>query len=200
MGDLGCYSFNGNKLITTGGGGMVVSNNPDRAGHIKFLVNQARVDAQGYFHPEVGFNYRMTNIEAALGLAQMEQIGLFLEKKRRFSQIYEEVLGELPYIKIQKPYHDALSSRWLTCVIIEKDLDLNGLIRYLKDEGIQTRRVFMPADKMPYLKEFSCPSPEAEEIYQKGLCLPSSTQNAESQVRHAAETLRDRLEVMIRHS
>ena len=86
-GDFGCFSFNGNKLITTGGGGMVVGNNKKKLGHIKFLINQARDESKGYFHPEVGFNYRMTNIEAALGLAQMGRLEGFL-KKGNYSIIY----------------------------------------------------------------------------------------------------------------
>jgi perosamine synthetase len=77
FGDFGCFSFNGNKLITTGGGGMIVSNNQKQAEHVKFLVNQARNTSKGYYHPEVGFNYRMTNIEASLGLAQLEKIDKF---------------------------------------------------------------------------------------------------------------------------
>lgn len=81
IGDFGCLSFNGNKTITTGGGGMVVSDNVKRINHIKFLVNQARDESVGYYHSEVGFNYRMTNMEAALGLAQMEKLKEFLEKK-----------------------------------------------------------------------------------------------------------------------
>jgi perosamine synthetase len=193
LGNLGCYSFNGNKLITTGGGGMVVSNSEERADHIKFLVNQARDESRGYYHPEIGFNYRMTNIEAALGLAQLEKIGQFLEKKRKFRQIYEEVLGELPGVEFQKECEGASSSWWLTCIKIEENIDLDGLIRRLRDMKIQTRRVFLPADGMPYLREFRRPCPRAAEIHRNGLCLPSSTLNTEEQIYRTAAILKKSL-------
>jgi len=116
FGDFGCFSFNGNKLITTGGGGMIVSNNQKKAEHIKFLVNQARDASKGYYHPEVGFNYRMTNIEASLGLAQLERIDKFLNKKRNFRIIYQEAFNDLPYIKFQEESDNSSGSWWLTCI------------------------------------------------------------------------------------
>ena len=88
IGDIGCYSFNGNKVITTGGGGMVVAKDAQRAEHIKFLVNQARDVSKGFYHTEVGYNMRMTNLEASLGLAQMERLHTFIEKKKSFNNIY----------------------------------------------------------------------------------------------------------------
>ena len=95
FGDFGAFSFNGNKIITTGGGGMLVGQEPERLEHIKFLVNQARDASKGYYHTEIGFNYRMTNIEAALGLAQMQQLDDFLTKKREFHNIYREELKKV---------------------------------------------------------------------------------------------------------
>jgi len=92
LGDLGCFSFNGNKVITTGGGGMVIGNNEKHLAHIKFLVNQARDESKGYYYPEIGFNYRMTNLEAAVGLAQFKRLNDFLVKKRTFNMIYRDEL------------------------------------------------------------------------------------------------------------
>ena len=187
FGDFGCFSFNGNKLITTGGGGMIVSNNQKKAEHIKFLVNQARDASKGYYHPEVGFNYRMTNIEASLGLAQLERIDKFLEKKRKFRKIYQEAFNDLPYIKFQEESDNASGSWWLTCIKIDKNnIDIDNLMLKLKEKGIPTRRIFMPASEMPYLKEFSKSCPNAYEIYNQGICLPSSTLNEEENTRKAA--------------
>ncbi len=87
FGKFGCFSFNGSKIITTGGGGMVVTNDEKAADHIKFLINQARDPSKGYYHPEIGFNYRMTNLETSLGLAQFERLDEFLRKKRKFHDI-----------------------------------------------------------------------------------------------------------------
>jgi perosamine synthetase len=191
FGDFGCFSFNGNKLITTGGGGMIATNDEKQAEHIKFLVNQARDASQGYYHPEVGFNYRMTNIEASLGLAQLERIDKFLEKKREFRKIYQEVFNDLPYIKFQKEYDNAEGSWWLTCIKIEKEINISNLMIKLKEKGIPTRRIFMPASEMPYLKKYSTVYPNAYEIYNHGICLPSSTLNKEEDMRKAAINLKD---------
>lgn len=191
FGDLGCFSFNGNKIITTGGGGMVVGKNEDRLDHIKFLVNQARDDSEGYYHPEVGFNYRMTNLEAALGLAQLERIDKFLKKKREFRKIYNDILGDLGYVKFQKEYNTAEGSWWLTCIKIEKIIDINNLIQKLKKKGIPTRRIFMPACEMSYLKNYSRSCPIAYDIYMKGICLPSSTLNEEGNIKKATLTIRE---------
>jgi len=194
FGDFGCFSFNGNKLITTGGGGMIVSNNQKKAEHIKFLVNQARDASKGYYHPEIGFNYRMTNIEASLGLAQLKRIDKFLEKKRKFRKIYQEIFNGLPYIKFQEESDNASGSWWLTCIKIDKNnIDIDNLMLKLKEKGISTRRVFVPASEMPYLKKFSKPCPNAYEIYNQGICLPSSTLNEEKDIKEAALIIKETL-------
>ena len=175
------------KLITTGGGGMIVSNNQKKAEHIKFLVNQARDASKGYYHPEVGFNYRMTNIEASLGLAQLERIDKFLEKKRKFRKIYQEVLCGLSFIKFQEDCNNAVGSWWLTCIKIDKNnIDIDNLKLKLKEKGVPTRRIFLPASEMPYLQKYSKPRPNAYGIYNHGICLPSSTLNEEGDIRKAA--------------
>jgi len=192
LGDFGCFSFNGNKLITTGGGGMIVTDDKKRAEHIKFLVNQARDNSKGYYHPEMGFNYRMTNIEAALGLAQLERIDKFLEKKRNFRKIYQKVLGELSYIRFQQEYDNASGSWWLTCVKINKNnIEIDKLRLKLKEKGIPSRRIFIPASEIPYLKKFSKSCPNAYEIYNQGICLPSSTLNEEEDIRKAALIIKE---------
>ncbi|MBA3065270.1 aminotransferase class I/II-fold pyridoxal phosphate-dependent enzyme, partial [bacterium] len=109
FGDMGCFSFNGNKIITTGGGGMIATNNDKRAVHIKYLVNQAR-NSDEYYHSEMGFNYRMTNIEAALGLAQLENVDNFLKQKRKYAQIYREELGSISGIEFQSEDKNAKSN------------------------------------------------------------------------------------------
>ncbi len=192
IGDIGCFSFNGNKLITTGGGGMIATNDEKRADHIKFLVNQARDASKGYYHPELGFNYRMTNIEASLGLAQLERIDEFLKKKKAFRKIYRDVLKGVPYIKLQEAPDNAIGSWWLTCIKIERDyIDIEALREKLKDREVPTRRVFVPLGQMPYLKEYAKDCPNAYDIYNKGLCLPSSTLNSESDIEKAAHIIRE---------
>ncbi|MEW5768587.1 MAG: LegC family aminotransferase [bacterium] len=191
FGDLGCFSFNGNKTITTGGGGMVVGNNVERLEHIKFLVNQARDEAGGYYHPEIGFNYRMTNIEAALGLAQMDKLDSFLLTKREFNDIYKEELKGVEAIRFQEEYEEAESSWWLSCVTLE-GVDISALQGKLKEKGIPTRRIFMPLVEFPPYKQYKQAAYQnSYHIYDKGLCLPSSTLNSKNDIYYVCKTIEE---------
>lgn len=178
LGDFGCLSFNGNKTITTGGGGMVLGRDGGILKHVKFMVNQARDESRGYYHPEVGFNYRMTNLEAALGLAQLERLDDFLARKRRFREIYAAELGDF---QMQREVDGATSSWWLNAVLL--DADLPRLQERLRERGIQTRRLFVPiTDFPPYAECGFGPCPVARELYERALCLPSSTLNGDDDI------------------
>lgn len=191
FGDLGGFSFNGNKTITTGGGGMIVGKCPDRMKHIKFLVNQARDERKGYYHPEIGFNHRMTNIEAAVGLAQMTKLDTFLGKKRRFNEIYRQELGILDYIKLQGQHEGADSSWWLTCGVFEEGIDVQEVQKQLMEKGIPTRRVFMPIVEFPPYKDRKKDRYiNSYDIYEKGLCFPGSTLNSEESIFRVCEGIK----------
>ncbi|HOI25738.1 MAG TPA: LegC family aminotransferase [Caldisericia bacterium] len=188
FGDFACFSFNGNKVITTGGGGMITTNNEQSAKHIKFLVNQARDDSRGYYHPEVGFNYRMTNLEASLGLAQMERLEEFLAKKMEFFNIYLDCFRHNRHIELQQETKHAKSSWWLTSVKIESDKDIAQIQSELKENGVPTRRVFPPIVEFPPYKQFSIGEyPNAYELYRTGLNLPSSTVNTKETIELVAD-------------
>lgn len=192
FGDLGCFSFNGNKTITTGGGGMVVGDDEKRLGHIKFLVNQARDESKEYYHPEIGFNYRMTSIEAALGLAQLERLNGFLEKKRRFNAIYKDELKEIKFIRFQKEYKGAESLWWISSVIFEERIEIAALQKSLKEEGIPTRRVFMPVVEFPPYKGSNRKNfKNSYYIHERGLCLPSSTLNSDDDIRFVCRKIKE---------
>lgn len=193
MGDFGCFSFNGNKLITTGGGGMVVAKDITKAKHIKFLVNQAREASKGYFHEELGYNYRMTNLEAALGLAQMERLEQFLQQKKAFAQIYRDILSDLPFIRFQEELPYGESSWWLPSMIIDAgEIAIADFQLQLNEAGIPTRRLFGPLVDYPYLRkylkhdEYSI----ARNLYQRGINLPASTLNSKEDTAKAAEIIR----------
>src|SRR3989339_230348 len=196
LGEIGCFSFNGTKIMTTGGGGMLIGKSDKRLAHIKFLVNQARDEQKGYYHPEAGFNYRMTNIEAALGLAQMQRLDFFLKRKRKFYAIYRKELGGRGIVDFQQEYPGAKSSRWLTCVTVTKKASITGLQKKLAAEGIPARRIFMPIPCFPpYEKYADCRHyPQAMHIYRNGLCLPGSTLNTDAAIRRSATALRRLLE------
>ncbi|MBI4309255.1 MAG: aminotransferase class I/II-fold pyridoxal phosphate-dependent enzyme [Candidatus Omnitrophica bacterium] len=190
FGNFGCFSFNGNKLITTGGGGMVVGNDIERIEHIRYLANQSKDKDRPGFHSEMGFNFRMTNIEAALGLAQFEQIDMFLDKKKRFKGIYQEKLGGLSCVSFQGQYDNAVESGWLTCIEIEKNIDIPDLMHTLKNKGVPTRRIFVPVNEMPYLKKYAGHCVHAAEIYGRGLCLPGSVLNEVKDMEETALMIR----------
>lgn len=192
FGSLGCFSFNGNKTITTGGGGMVAGNNEERINHIRYLVNQARDQSYEIYHSEIGFNYRMTNIEASLGLAQMQKLDEFLRKKKEFHEIYKEELNNLQSVGFQKEYENASSSRWLTCITVENDISIKELQNDLKDKGIPTRRIFTPINELPPYKGYnSLNCKHSQYIFERGICLPSSTLNTEDDIHYVCEVLKD---------
>ncbi|UCD54952.1 MAG: LegC family aminotransferase [Candidatus Omnitrophota bacterium] len=192
FGDLSCFSFNGNKTITTGGGGMVAGNDEKKLEHIKFLINQARNESKEYYHPEIGFNYRMTNLEASLGLAQMERIDEFLIKKRRFHDIYKEELKDIENVYFQEEYEEAQSSWWLSCVIFGNSIDIPLLQKELKNNGIPTRRIFMPVIEFPPYENYKKRDyKNSYYIYERGLCLPSSTLNSEEGIYKVCKMLKN---------
>lgn len=180
FGDFGCFSFNGNKTITTGGGGMIVSNNKKRIEHIRYLINQAKEEKErAYYHSEMGFNYRMTNIEASLGLAQFTRLNEIIKKKKVFNQIYRERLKDNDSICFQEACVDSDSAWWLSCATIEGIKDIPLMIAKLKESGIQSRRIFSPIPKFPYCRKYKCRSfKNAEQIFRQGICLPSSALNS----------------------
>ncbi|PZC51487.1 MULTISPECIES: LegC family aminotransferase [unclassified Mesotoga] len=193
FGSMACFSFNGNKVITTGGGGMITTNDEKLADHMKFLVNQARDESKGYYHPEIGFNYRMTNLEASLGLAQFERLPDFLQKKKRYCEIYREILTCVKEIEFQEEYHDSVSSWWLSSIKINHPTKgIPQIQKELKEKGIPTRRVFVPITEFPpYAKYKRKEYPNSYELYEKGLNLPSSTLNSEEQAEFVARSIVD---------
>jgi perosamine synthetase len=189
FGDFGCFSFNGNKMMTTGGGGLIISKSESRLKHIKFLVNQAK---EGLFHTEIGFNYRMTNIEASLGLAQLTRLNLFLETRDEFFEIYTKKLMFNKKIAFQKTFEGASSSKWLIAIKLSPDVQLSVLQKKLASFGIQSRRNFEPVSNFPPYQKYQCADVvNAQSIYEHSLCLPSSTLNSNDDIKFVAETLDD---------
>jgi len=186
FGVMGCFSFNGNKVLTTGGGGMIVTDDDRVADHVKYLVNQARDPVPGYSHSEMGFNYRMTNLEAAMGLAQLERLPDALALKREFRQIYSEAFSDTDSLVLQKEYKDSQSSFWFSAVSIHRNSDMDSIQLVLKREGIPSRRHFRPLGNMPYLTQYAQSCPVADNLYATGLCLPSSASNSVASIRQVA--------------
>ncbi len=175
---IACYSFNGNKLITTGGGGMIVTHNAAWAKRAKYLTTQAKDDPLEYEHGEVGYNYRLTNIQAALGCAQMEQLPEYLAAKRRIAATYNEALGTMPGITgfPQAPY--AESARWMYTLLIDDSITgihSRDVLHLLEKERIQTRPLWQPlhlSKAFPGAQVLG--GQVAEKLNQQGLSLPCS--------------------------
>jgi len=193
FGVMGCFSFNGNKVITTAGGGMVTVQSQEKAKHLKFLVNQARDEKLGYYHPEMGFNYRMTNICASLGLAQMDRLDGFLQMKREFHDVYYSILNKSDNIDFQQEYENSKSSFWLTSIVLkESNNNIVTLQAKLKNKGIPTRRMFFPVVEFPYLKEYKKGEyPNAYKIFNNGLNLPGSTLNSVENIHYVADEIKN---------
>jgi aminotransferase in exopolysaccharide biosynthesis len=178
IGEIGCFSFNGNKIVTTGSGGMLVTNDPELARRAKHLTTQARLPGLEYQHDEVGYNYRLSNIAAALGLAQLEQLEQFLERKRDIARRYDHALADLPGITLPPRENFATSSLWLYSVLVDEARfghDRHAVIAALRQEGIDSRPLWTPLHTMKLYGRFPRRGGEvAERIFRHGLSLPCS--------------------------
>lgn len=178
LGDIACFSFNGNKIITTGGGGMVVTNRREWADRARYLTTQAKDDPLEYIHNEIGYNYRLTNIQAAMGCAQLEQFGEYIEAKRRIAQVYAEGLKDVPGITPMGEAHWAFSTFWLCTVLVDQEVYGVGsreLLRRLARAGIQSRPLWQPLHLSPaHTGTQAMECSVAEWLYSQGLSLPCS--------------------------
>lgn len=187
---FGCFSFNGNKIITTGGGGMIVTNDAELAQHARHLTTQAKTSRRGYLHDEIGYNYRLTNIAAALGVAQLEQLPRFLGRKRQIAAVYDAELTHLP-VTLPPSVSWAESSSWLYSILLPESVDLEGLLNRLEGAGIQARPLWPPLHRQqPYLCAEVLGGAVADDIYARGLSLPCSVGITADEQQRVIEELR----------
>jgi perosamine synthetase len=178
LGNAGCFSFNGNKIVTTGGGGMLVTNDAEWAAKARYLTTQAKDDPIEYVHNAVGYNYRLTNLLAAMGCAQMEQLDEFVKAKREIARRYRESLSSLPGIRLPEEAEWAFSSFWMYTVLIDKresGIDSRQLLHELGSRNIQTRPLWQPIHRSPAYKlcsSYSCSTSDA--LHGDALSLPCS--------------------------
>lgn len=179
FGLAGFYSFNGNKIITTSGGGMIVSDDEDLINKVRFWATQARDAANHYEHSELGYNYRMSNVLAAIGRGQLEVLSKRVERKRQIFKIYEEQLSDLPGITFMPEPDYSHSTRWLTCLMIDPKLagtDRDIVIQELEKKNIESRPTWKPMHMQPLYKDCQVVGGSVSElIFRTGLCLPSGT-------------------------
>jgi len=194
LGHIGCFSFNGNKLITTGAGGMLVTNDETLADKAKFLSTQTKVvtDNKAFYHPEVGYNYRMPNLLAAMGCAQLENIDKYINIKRKNAKKYNILLKDTKGITLPIEKACVQNVYWLYSIVVEEDYPLtrDELIFKLKENGIESRPFFLPIHNMPPYKECRYGNLDiTNELSAKGINLPSSVSLTEDNVIKICEVI-----------
>ena len=180
FGDFGVLSFNGNKIITTSGGGALVSDNADAIQKARFLSTQARDPAPHYQHSQIGYNYRMSNVLAGIGRGQMEVLPERIQKRRENHSYYQQELGPLSGISFLPEPEGAFSNRWLTCILVD-DEKSGGISRediriHLEKDNIESRPLWKPMHMQPIFSDYPFfSSGIAEYLFETGLCLPSGS-------------------------
>jgi len=194
FGDIATFSFYANKIITTGEGGMIVTNNDELADRIRLMRDHGM--RPRYWHIIFGFNYRMTGLQAAVGLAQLRKIDMLLERKRRIAKIYEEILGNVPGIELHPKMMWAKPSYWLYSILVDEKkygLSRDRLMMELEKRSIETRRFFHPLHVMPAFSNYSDEKPYAISTYlsQHGLNLPSGPRISDDDIEYVAKTIKE---------
>ena len=186
IGELGIFSFYGNKIITTGEGGMVVTNDDKLAARVRFLRGQAMDPLRRYWHTEVGFNYRMTNLQAAIGLGQLECLDEHLRLRRAIIDMYRARLCDV--LELQRPTFGTISAPWLFVGLLPHGIDRELVMHKLAAEGVESRPTFPCVHQMPMYNTGES-FPVAEDISRRGICLPTFATMSNPQVGEVCDAL-----------
>lgn len=198
FGKFGIFSFNGNKIITTSGGGMLVSNDHEALQRARFLATQARDEAPHYQHSQIGFNYRLSNILAGIGRAQLEVLDERIAARRAIFQQYYDELSNLPGFRFMPELADTFSNRWLTALTINENearISIIDILKTLSAENIEARPVWKPLHLQPVFKERKYYSHNAKEsvsetLFNNGLCLPSGSNMTDEDIKTVIHHIR----------
>lgn len=188
FGDYAIFSFNGNKIITTSGGGMLVSSNGESIEHALYLATQARDKAIHYQHSELGYNYRLSNISAGIGRGQMEVLEERVNQRRAIFDTYYDVLNEIEGFQFQPELENSKSNRWLTALTIDSEktgFSAKTLIEYLHQHNIEARPVWKPMHLQPLYDGYDYiieKEDNAKKLFETGVCLPSGSNMTEEQL------------------
>jgi len=191
IGDMGIFSFYGNKIITTGEGGMIVTDNEDLAGKLRLLRDHGMSGNQRYWHPVMGYNYRLTNLQAAVGVAQMEKMDDILKAKRRIAQAYHEGLQNVSGISLQPEAPWGSSVCWLYSILVEPDVfgaTRNEVMAALQAQNVETRPLFPPVHTQPIYNTGQI-LPVAERLAKTGLSLPSAIGLQQDEINRVIDTI-----------
>ena len=190
IGDYGCYSFNGNKIITTGGGGAITANKPKVVDHLRYLSTQAKNDSHYYIHDEIGYNYRMTNLQAALGVAQMEELPDFINRKRMNYELYKKAFQGFDLAELVTFREGTSSNKWFYSLMIDRKrirASMREIITALETKGIQTRAIWgLINEQKPYEGEVTYKLEKAPYYASRILNIPSSTNITKEEIAYVA--------------
>ncbi|MEN9871035.1 MAG: hypothetical protein RLZZ171_2023 [Cyanobacteriota bacterium] len=193
-GRAGIFSFNGNKIITTSGGGMLVSGDRELISQAKFLATQARDPQPHYEHTEIGFNYRLSNVSAGIGRGQLIVLKERVAARRRNFAFYQKTLGDLPGIEFMPEADFGTSTRWLSCLTFDPNvggIDREQVRLKLLEQQIESRPVWKPMHLQPVFSNCECANNGiAEDLFHKGLCLPSGSNLVDEDLQQVANQIR----------
>ncbi len=200
FGEYGVYSFNGNKIITTSGGGMLVSNNEEGIAKVRFWSTQARDKVRHYEHTELGYNYRMSNIVAGIGRGQLRVLEDRIAKKKEIFETYKEAFKEIEDIEMMPVCEYGEPNYWLTTITLSENSKVKPLdiILALEKENIESRPIWKPMHIQPYYKEYDFYSHNdedevsvSEDIFNRGVCLPSDTKMTKEEQERVIKIIRE---------
>ncbi len=190
IGDYGIYSFNGNKIITTSGGGMLVSSDIKAVDKVRFWATQSRDPARHYQHSELGFNYRMSNIVAGIGRGQLRVLDQRIEKKKYIFEFYKKNLRNIEFIDFM-PVNDWNDPNyWLSCAYLKGRIRPADIMEALDKENIESRPIWKPMHRQPFFSEYDYIGKDvSDNIFDNGICLPSDTKMTEEDLEHIVEII-----------
>ncbi|CEO33559.1 DegT/DnrJ/EryC1/StrS family aminotransferase [Paraclostridium sordellii] len=199
IGDIGIYSFNGNKIITTSGGGMMVSNNEEHTKKALFWATQAREAERHYEHKELGFNYRMSNVVAGIGRGQMKVLDERIAKKKEIYETYKEGFKDIPDIEMMNICDFGESNYWLSAATIKEDSKVKpiDIMEALEEKNIESRPVWKPMHMQPCFNEYKLftsleKESVSENLFNRGICLPSDTKMHKEDMKNIIDIIRER--------
>lgn len=191
FGDYGIYSFNGNKIITTSGGGMLVSDNEERIAKVRFWSTQSRDAARHYQHSELGYNYRMSNVVAGIGRGQLKILDKRVEKKRYIFEFYKRELGGLEGVEFMPINEWNEPNCWLSCMTVTGNVKPLDIMRALENVNIESRPIWKPMHIQPFFKQFDFVGTDvSEKIFENGVCLPSDTKITDKDLNRICEIIK----------
>ena len=193
FGNTAAFSFFADKAITTAEGGMVVTNNEKIYNKLRYLRNQGRLNRSTFVHPEIGYNFRMTDIQSSIGLVQLQKSDYIFNKRRENYNLYCKLLKNVSEVQILKPTEGTTNFIPFRCVIFVKD-DQQDLSDYLKDRGIEARTLFYPLHNQPCFKYFNLDNVNFKNsiyAYNRGMCLPVYPQLTEEQIKYVCDTIKE---------